>query len=660
MESSKELPAAHAIDLAKEFRPAEDLLGGLPQNRAASFRSSFHSGDILSNSTLSKKSLSTDLVFQKEGFHQDKSSGIDARSSQLTDLTNNRKPALHKAHQTHKDALTGIAAENTLVNGRSRSVSAPATQTRLAATNLPDLIGAVDDVRMPKTINPRKKDDKGQIKLDVTNRGNAKASGPLVVSIYASPDLILSKSDQLLDTISRGNVQIQANNTRKFTFDFTNPAGVAPGAYYLIVDIDPGKTIAESNETNNAAYQRVSASGTDVVVDWNATLLNAIVATKSSPPVASRSMAILHTAIYDAVNTNTAQPVSREAAVAAAAHRILLNLYPTESAVLKEQLDMSLAEIANGQAKNKGIALGRSIADKALTSRSNDGSNAQPAYTTSALAGRWQPTPPANAPALLPQWGSVTPFAIQSGAQFRLSGPPKLNSAEYAADVNQVQAVGGTTSAVRTPDQTETALFWADGAGTFTPPGHWNLVAEQLAVIKKNTLAENARLFALLGCAEADAGIAAWDAKYVYDLWRPVTAIWQAGNDGNDATIADPTWTSLITTPPFPEYVSGHSTFSGAGSTILASIFGDNTSFDTTSIGLPGVVRSFTSFTQAADEAGMSRIYGGIHFGSANKDGLVMGRSLGQYLVDHSPYGTPVGTKVEVQSKKQSRSRKQG
>ncbi|MEP0923885.1 CARDB domain-containing protein [Leptolyngbya sp. ST-U4] len=662
MEDSTALLASGAVDLAREFGPSGDF-GESSLHRATRARSALYSGETFShapgnklghtqnNTSNNKKQSTFDLVFPKdaEGLNDDRSSGMDSRSAQFTGSKNKNKPTSHNS-QTHsnQDGLTGTTAEDPLVGNRPGSVRVNRKHGG-AGSSGSDLIGAVDDVTMPKTIDPRKKDDKGKIKVDITNVGKARASGSLAVDIYASPDLVLDASDQLLDSVNRGNVQIQAGNTRKFTFNFTNPAGVAPGAYYLIVDIDSEKTISESNETNNAAYHRVSASGTDVVVDWNATILNAIVATKSSPPIASRNMAILHTAMFNAVNKNSLGPVSREAAVAVAAHQILLNLYPTESKLLKEQLEMSLAEITNGQAKTRGITLGQDVAVAMLEERkpNEDGSgNSVPPYNHTLEPGRWRPT--SSAVAVLPHWGKVTPFTLKYGFQFRsmLSGPPALSSAQYAAEVNQVQAVGSANSTNRTADQTESALFWADSAGTFTPPGHWNLVAEQLAVIKKNTLAENARLFALLNCAQADAGIAAWDAKYLYDNWRPVTAIRLADQDGNDATIADPFWTSLIPTPPFPDYVSGHSTFSGAASTILTSLFGENTSFSTTSIGLPGVVRSFTSFKQAADEAGMSRIYGGIHVDSANVDGLKLGRSIGQYTFDMSPFGAQLESPV--------------
>jgi membrane-associated phospholipid phosphatase len=194
----------------------------------------------------------------------------------------------------------------------------------------------------------------------------------------------------------------------------------------------------------------------------------------------------------------------------------------------------------------------------------------------------------------------------------------------------------GKKQYVRTPDQTEIAQFWADTAGTYTPPGHWNAIAEEVAAQSNTSLVDEARLFALLNIALADAGIASWDAKYVYDLWRPVTAIRQADLDDNPQTTTDSTWDSLIGTPPFPEYVSGHCTFSGAAEAILANFFGDNVGFATTSSGLPRVSRSYDSFAAAADEAGISRIYGGgIHFLSANVDGLATGRALGNYVFDN-------------------------
>lgn len=390
----------------------------------------------------------------------------------------------------------------------------------------------------------------------------------------------------------------------------------------------------------------------DVVLQWNDVLLDAIRAERTAPPYAARNMAIVHTAVYDAVNAigggstpyldgrRGPKDAAPEAAAAAAAHGTLVALYPARKAAFDAALASSLAVVPNGSGENKGVALGRSVAQHALASRRNDGADAVVAYTPGTEADDWQPTPGAFAPALLPQWPAVKPFAMKSGDQFRPDGPPDITSPEFAAAFEEVKALGGVGSAIRTSEQTEIARFWADGAGTATPPGHWNVIAQDVAEARGNTLAENARLFAALNVALADAGIASWDAKYAFDLCRPVTAIRNAGEggpgdaDGNPDTVADPAWTPLIATPPFPAYTSGHSTFSGAGAAVLGAFFGDDVTFTTTSEGLPGVSRSFDSFSGAAVEAGMSRIYGGIHWSFDNTDGLFAGRAIGELVSD--------------------------
>ena len=217
---------------------------------------------------------------------------------------------------------------------------------------------------------------------------------------------------------------------------------------------------------------------------------------------------------------------------------------------------------------------------------------------------------------------------MNSSSQFRPPGPPSLDSQQYAADYEEVKELGPAIGSTRTEDQTEIALFWADGAGTETPPGHWNSIAQIIADAQRNTLEENARLFALLNIAMADAAICSWDAKYTYDFWRPVTAI----------AFAEPqlNWMSFIVTPPFPDYTSGHSTFSAAAATVLPLFFGtDDLPFTTGSDFLPGVFRSFSACFDAADEAAASRIYGGIHFRTASEDGLQAGISIGQWTVTH-------------------------
>jgi PAP2 superfamily len=372
----------------------------------------------------------------------------------------------------------------------------------------------------------------------------------------------------------------------------------------------------------------------DVVTDWNNATLDAIRAGHTPPPIASRSLAILHVSIYDAVNgiDRTHEPylvqsevpasASREAAASAAAHEALVNLFPASTSSFDALYAAILAAIPDGPQKTAGIAWGEFAANQILAARANDGSVATVPPPGGSGPGVWVPTPPAFLPYLLPQWGFVTPFAMSSSSQFRPPGPPALDSQRYAEDYNEVKELGALVGSTRTEEQTQIALFWADGAGTETPPGHWNSIAQTIATAQSNTLEENARLFALLNMATADAAICAWDAKYTFHFWRPVTAI----------NFAEPDWMSFIVTPPFPDYVSGHSTFSGAAATVLALFYDtDDLPFTTGSDFLPGVYRSFPTCLDAAEEAAVSRLYGGIHFRSANEDGLQAGISIGEW-----------------------------
>jgi membrane-associated phospholipid phosphatase len=386
----------------------------------------------------------------------------------------------------------------------------------------------------------------------------------------------------------------------------------------------------------------------DAVLEWNDVLLDAVRAGRTPPPYAARNMAIVQTAVYDAVwrvDGGSEFPGRRDAsrrraeaetvAVARAAHDTLVALYPDRRAVFDAALASTLAGVPDGPAEDKGEAAGRKAARQVLKDRRDDGADATVPYTPGTGPADWQPTPAAFAPALLPGWGDVTPFALKRGAQFRPPPPPKLTSAEFTRAFARVKALGSATGSTRTPEQTQIALFWADGAGTVTPPGHWNQIAAQIGMQQGNTLPENARMFAVLDVALADAGIAAWDAKYTFNYVRPVTAIRNAAaDDGNPNTVADPTWSPLLATPPFPSYVSGHSTFSAAAAVALAGFFGtDHLTFTTGSDALPGVTRTFTSLWSAAEEAGVSRIYGGIHWDFDNTAGLALGRAVGEYVV---------------------------
>src|SRR5436309_1137204 len=380
----------------------------------------------------------------------------------------------------------------------------------------------------------------------------------------------------------------------------------------------------------------------DVVTDWNTAALDAIRAGHTPPPIASRSLAILHVSIYDAVNgiARTHEPylvqsavpasASREAAASAAAHDALVNLFPAAASSFDALYAAILATIPDGPQKVAGIVWGEFVANQILAARANDGSDAIVLPPGGSGPGVWVPTPPAYFPYLLPQWGFVVPFAMSNSSQFRPPGPPPLDSQRYAADYNEVKELGAAIGSTRTAEQTQIALFWADGAGTETPPGHWNSIAQIIADVRGNTLEQNARLFALLNLAMADGAICAWDAKYTFHNWRPVTAIRNADTDGNPATDPDTAWDSFIVTPPFPDYVSGHSTFSAAAATVLALFYEtDNIRFTTGSDFLPGMQRSFHSFSAAATEAADSRVYGGIPFRFASEDGVVGGRGIG-------------------------------
>ena len=395
----------------------------------------------------------------------------------------------------------------------------------------------------------------------------------------------------------------------------------------------------------------------DVVLDWNNVLLDTIRNPPSvNPPMASRAMAIVHVAIFDAVNSidDTHRPyhvnldvspgASREAAAAQAARDVLVGLFPARQTTFDAALSDSLSNIPDGTAKTGGQAIGQQVAAQILSLRANDHSGDVTPYTPGTLAGEWRPTPAGLAPALLPNWPTVTPWCMTDGAQFRHSdGPPALDTPEYAAAVNEVKLLGAANSTTRTPDQTDIALFWADGANTSTPPGHWNRIAQTVAEAQGNTLSENARMFALLNLAEADAAIVSWDNKYQTDFWRPVTAITLADEDGNDMTTADADWSPLIATPPFPSYTSGHSTFSGAAAEVLKLFYGtDEISFTTSAEGAPGVAdRSFLSFSQAAQEAADSRLYGGIHYGFDNEHGMENGIALGQFVFANELWQIP-------------------
>jgi hypothetical protein len=385
----------------------------------------------------------------------------------------------------------------------------------------------------------------------------------------------------------------------------------------------------------------------NVVLEWNQVLLDTVKADRASPLFIARDAAIVHAAIYDAVNAidrsytpffadvKASRGASLEAAAAQAAHDTMVALFPAHRARFDATLAADLAGIPPGRAR-QGVAVGQAVAQQILAWRSTDGSDAQVPYTPGSGPGVWQRTPPAFAAAVAPHWGAVTPFGIPSGSAFRAPPPPALTSAAYTADFNEVKSVGAAGSITRTAEQSQIAQFWYGGAGTFTPIGYWNQIAQDVAQRHGNSLVQDARLFALLNMAQADASFAVWDAKYTYNFWRPVTAIRAADTDGNPATAPDPAWASFLITPAHPSYNSGHSGLSGAAAAVLADFFGtDAVPFSFSSDSLPGVTRSYASFSAAMQEAGDSRVYAGIHFRFDCVAAQVIGRSVGDYVMDH-------------------------
>jgi len=377
---------------------------------------------------------------------------------------------------------------------------------------------------------------------------------------------------------------------------------------------------------DDGASTATSIDPVNPVVEWNRTLL-VIVRTPGAQPVSihsTRSFAILHAAIFDAVNAidRTYAPyavrlphVSRTASVQAAAdeaaHDVLVSLYPTFSTALDSELQQDLDMIPNDRHKAEGMMVGEAIATAILALRDGDGSAATlPPFVPTDQPGSYQLTPPNFAPADFVQWSRVTPFAIASAREFLPPSPPELTSDRYTESFDEVKSLGLITSTTRTPDQTQIGKFWNGNIQDF-----WNEIAQTAALQHQLGVVGSAHLFALLNITMADTVIAFFEAKYTYDLWRPVTAIQMAATDGSPLTEPDTAWIPLSTkTAPDPSYPGAHSAISTAASRVLRTLLGDEIDLEVTSESLPGVTRHFDSFSDAAVEAGLSRIYAGQHF----------------------------------------------
>jgi hypothetical protein len=382
-----------------------------------------------------------------------------------------------------------------------------------------------------------------------------------------------------------------------------------------------------------------SSSDPNVVLVWNQTLMTALATAGTPAPVGTRLGAIVQSAVFDAVNgvARRFTPIhvvpaapggsSRAAAAVGAAHEALVSLFPAQQATLDAQLAASLAALGNdNKSIARGLAWGTSVADQILAWRATDHfSDPLPVYVPGTQPGNWQPTPPGfGTQPLFRQLAVTTPFALTSPSQFRPAAPPPLSSARYAADFNEVKAFGNAI----TPDQSATAIFW----NSDTPTAIWDRVAAQVAQAHQLGLAADARLLARLNIALADSAIAIWEAKNYFDTWRPVTAIAHADTDNNPDTTAQPGWKPLLTTPAFQEYPSGHSGVSAAAAAILASVFGNDTTFTATSAGVPGVERSFASFSDAVAQVNDARVFAGFHFRFACEAANRVGANVANYI----------------------------
>lgn len=396
-----------------------------------------------------------------------------------------------------------------------------------------------------------------------------------------------------------------------------------------------------------------NAQAADPVAAWNQISENAVKAAGHPPPVAALDFAIVHLAIYDAVESiegrfepyNTRVPGatgSLSAAAAKAGHDTLVGLFPAQAGAL----DLVYADFlaANGlDPLDAGTAVGAQVAAGMLALRANDGRfplNPTPFFGSTAI-GHWRPTPsllpgppPSLVPGLTPWVATVRPFVMYSNSQFRVDAPPGLTSERWANDYNETKSFGSLTSASRTAQQTEIGYFWADSG-----PVLWQNALRYISNNNLKETGESARMYALAETAMADAQIACWDSKYFYNFWRPVTAIRLGDQDGNPATAVDPDWQPLINTPNFPEYPSGHADISGAVSHMLRLFFGrDELTFQMTTTNALATqkTRTFTHFSQAEHEVIDARVYVGIHYRHSDVVAAAQGRRVANWVFRHT------------------------
>ena len=381
----------------------------------------------------------------------------------------------------------------------------------------------------------------------------------------------------------------------------------------------------------------------DTVTEWNLNATNALIVTAGQPPqVSVPHLAMVHGAVYDAVNaidgghegyllsSRVARPSdSMDAAAATAAYRVLVRLAPAQQATLDAQYAASLGAIPNGSPKARGIAVGEAAAAAMIAARTDDGRFGPFRFAIGSGPGVWRPVLPAFVNDPNAWLKDVEPFLIRSSSQFRSRGPLELTSRKYAREFDEVKSIGSATSTTRTSDQTLAARYWAEN-----PPGTWSRIFRTLSAQEGLSLVENARFFAILYLTGADSLISVWDDKAHWSFWRPITAIQEAGTDGNPRTDPDGGWVPLIPTPPYPEHPSGHTGLSGSFVKTLQQFFRtDRIAWSDTNNA--GLTRSFTRLSQAIDEIVDARVWSGIHFRTADEQGELIGKQVARYREEH-------------------------
>ncbi|MGE7438747.1 vanadium-dependent haloperoxidase [Kitasatospora sp. NPDC001175] len=389
---------------------------------------------------------------------------------------------------------------------------------------------------------------------------------------------------------------------------------------------------------------RATAPGSGMsVVEWNRELITILSDPKAQPSTVhpTRSFALLQAAEYDAVvsitradppylfSVSAPQGARADAAADQAAHDVLVALYPAKRADVDQRLNSQLSAIPNDSGKQAGIRVGAAVAGRLISLRSDDGSSAKPLpFSAGTMAGDYRPAPTDFPTPVFTNWGSVKPFVLTSGSQFRPAAPPAVSTSEYATALAEVKSLGSKTSTTRTPDQTAAGGFWA-AAPVWNV---WNQVAQGLVTSENASLEKAVKVFAHLDLSLADTAIAMYDAKYAYRVWRPVTAIRLGGTHYNPNVVGDPNWTPLLPTAPDPSYPGAHGALSQAAATTLTGIYGAQHRLAVTS---KGVTRTFAGFQDAATEAWLSRVWTGQHTSIDNRAGQQLGTQVADFVAHH-------------------------